>query len=71
MKTSMLNRISPARVALAAIASAATGLATAAPTARFNLQTPVTDIAQQVYDLHDMMLIICALIFVAVFSVMF
>src|SRR5512137_1898584 len=72
MKTSMLNRSS-----LAALASAAAGLADAAtparytPTSRFNLQTPVTDIAQQVYGLHTMMLVICALIFVAVFSVMF
>jgi cytochrome c oxidase subunit 2 len=66
MKTSMLNRI-----AFAALSSAASGVAIAAPTARFNLQTPVTEIARQVYNLHDMMLIICALIFVAVFSVMF
>ena len=66
MKTSMLNRI-----AFAALASAAAGAAVAAPTARYNLQTPVTEIARQVYNLHDMMLIICALIFVAVFSVMF
>ncbi len=72
MKTSMLNRF-----AFGAIASAAAGLAHAAtpasytPTSRFNLQTPVTEIARQIYSLHDMMMIICALIFVAVFSVMF
>jgi cytochrome c oxidase subunit 2 len=46
-------------------------MAAAAPSSRFNLQPPVTDLARQVYDLHDMMLVICALIFVAVFSVMF
>ena len=72
MKTSMLNKF-----ALAALAAAASGLAHAAtpapytPTSRFNLQTPVTEIARQIYNLHDMMMIICALIFVAVFSVMF
>ena len=72
MKTSMLNKI-----ALAGLASVASGLAYAAtpapytPTSRFNLQTPVTEIARQIYGLHDMMMIICALIFVAVFGVMF
>src|SRR5512145_130766 len=73
MKTSMflLNGSSLARGAFAALASAGAGLAAAAPTARFNLQTPVTEIARQIYNLHDLMLIICALIFVAVFSVMF
>jgi heme/copper-type cytochrome/quinol oxidase subunit 2 len=65
------------KFAFAALASAASGLAHAAtpavytPTSRFNLQTPVTEIARQIYSLHDMMMIICALIFVAVFSVMF
>ena len=38
---------------------------------RYNLQTPVTQIAQQVYDLHTIMLVVCLLIFVAVFGVMF
>jgi cytochrome c oxidase subunit II len=71
MKTSMLTRLSLARAATFASASGVAASAAAAPTARYNLQTPVTDIARQVYDLHDLMLIICALIFVAVFSVMF
>jgi cytochrome c oxidase subunit 2 len=70
MTTSILTRISLARVAVATAAAAASGIAVGAP-ARYNLQTPVTEIAKQVYNLHDMMLIICALIFVAVFSVMF
>lgn len=38
---------------------------------RYNLQTPVTQIAQQVYDLHTIMLVICLLIFLVVFGVMF
>ncbi|MBK6972130.1 MAG: cytochrome c oxidase subunit II [Sterolibacteriaceae bacterium] len=38
---------------------------------RYNLQTPVTQIAQQVYDLHTIMMVVCLVIFVAVFGVMF
>jgi len=38
---------------------------------KFNLQPPVTDIASQIYDLHTLVLIICAVIFVVVFSAMF
>lgn len=36
-----------------------------------NLQTPVTPIAAQIYDMHTMMLVICLIIFIAVFGVMF
>ncbi|HEX7634272.1 MAG TPA: cytochrome c oxidase subunit II [Noviherbaspirillum sp.] len=36
-----------------------------------NFQPPVTKIAEQIYDLHTMMLIICLAIFIAVFGVMF
>ena len=36
-----------------------------------NFQTPVTGIAKEIYSLHTMMLIICLVIFVAVFGVMF
>lgn len=38
---------------------------------QLNLHQPVTEIAAQIYDLHTLMLIICAVIFVAVFGVMF
>jgi len=38
---------------------------------RFNLQPPVTEVAGQIYDLHTLMLIICLVIFVGVFGVMF
>lgn len=37
----------------------------------FNLQPPVTPVASQIYDLHTLMMIICLVIFVAVFGVMF
>lgn len=36
-----------------------------------NFQPPVTKIAEDVYSLHNMMLIICLVIFIAVFGVMF
>ena len=36
-----------------------------------NFQTPVTPIATQIYSLHTLMLVICLVIFVAVFGVMF
>lgn len=38
---------------------------------QLNLHEPVTKIAAQIYDLHNMMLIICLVIFLAVFGVMF
>ena len=38
---------------------------------QMNLQPPVTQIAQQIYSLHNLMLVICLVIFVAVFGVMF
>ncbi len=47
------------------------GIAAAADVARHNLQTPVTPVAREIYDLHLLMLWICAVIFVIVFSVMF
>ena len=38
---------------------------------QLNLQTPVTQIAQEIYSIHTLMLVICLVIFVAVFGVMF
>ena len=38
---------------------------------QLNFQTPVTPIATQIYSLHTLMLIICLVIFFAVFGVMF
>jgi cytochrome c oxidase subunit 2 len=37
----------------------------------WNLKEPVTEIARQIYDLHTLLLVICLVIFVAVFGVMF
>jgi len=49
----------------------ATGQAAAAVSSRFNLPPPVTEVARDIYELHDFMLIICSAIFVLVFGVMF
>ncbi|MGH8742965.1 MAG: cytochrome c oxidase subunit II, partial [Burkholderiales bacterium] len=38
---------------------------------QLNLPQPETPIAQQIYDLHTLILVICAVIFCAVFGVMF
>jgi cytochrome c oxidase subunit 2 len=46
-------------------------IARAAPASTINFQPPVTKIAEELYDLHTMMLILCTVIFVGVFGVMF
>ncbi len=49
-------------------------LAVAAPAfaaREWNLQTPVTSVARQMYDLHSFIFWICVVIFIAVFGVMF
>src|SRR5688572_4698482 len=38
---------------------------------KFNLVPPVTPVAEQIYDLHTLILLVCLVIFVAVFGVMF
>jgi cytochrome c oxidase subunit II len=57
----------------ASAAGLAAGLAPAlAQAAReINLQPPVTPIATEIFDLHTYIMVICAVIFVGVFSVMF
>lgn len=50
----------------------AVGDAEGGPAVRqLNLTTPVTEIAKQIDSLHTMMLVICLVIFIAVFGVMF
>ncbi|MFT3757273.1 cytochrome c oxidase subunit II [Thauera sp.] len=39
--------------------------------ARYNLQAPVTSVAEQIHDMHTLMLLICLVIFIGVFGVMF
>jgi cytochrome c oxidase subunit 2 len=57
------------RGAAAGLAALAPGLALAER--EYNLQPPITPIATQIFDLHLLITGICAVIFVAVFSVMF
>ncbi|MGA1527754.1 MAG: cytochrome c oxidase subunit II transmembrane domain-containing protein, partial [Burkholderiaceae bacterium] len=40
-------------------------------TTKYNLRTPASDIAADLYTLHNFLLVVCLLIFVAVFGVMF
>ena len=39
--------------------------------AKYNLQEPQTEVARQMYDLHTIILVICLVIFVGVFGMMF
>jgi cytochrome c oxidase subunit II len=59
------------RQAFVAAAAATVALQAGAIQARYNLQAPVTDIARRINWLHWAMLVICSVIFVAVFGVMF
>ncbi len=54
-----------------AVASCAVAFHSGLAAAQHNLQPPVTPVAREIYDLHLLMLGICAVIFVGVFSVMF
>jgi cytochrome c oxidase subunit 2 len=65
-----MSRLAAGAAALALVLHA--GIAgAAADAARHNFQTPVTPVAREIYDLHLLMLWICAVIFVLVFGVMF
>ncbi len=57
--------VAPAALALV------TGSAAAAIQSRYNLPPPASKLAEDIYALHDFMLIICGAIFVLVFGVMF
>jgi cytochrome c oxidase subunit II len=56
------------RIGAAAMLALVSGVAAAA---RYNFQEPHTEIAQHIYDLHTVVLIICLVIFVGVFGMMF
>ena len=60
-----------ARASVALSALALTPTWALAEGSSLNLQTPVTQIASEIYDLHTLMLVICLVIFVGVFGVMF
>ncbi len=59
-----------ARFAVSALSAVPAAGAWAAQSS-VNLQTPVTSVATEIYDMHTLMMIICLVIFVAVFGVMF
>ena len=63
--------ISGVRGLALATLSIVAGNAAAAVQSRYNLPPPVTRLAEDIYVLHDFMLIICSAIFVLVFGVMF
>jgi len=52
-----------------AVASAAPGVALAIP--EWNFQPPVTPVADQIIGLHEYIMVICVVIFIGVFGVMF
>jgi cytochrome c oxidase subunit 2 len=67
-----MKRITRGGRGLRAAAAIVAGLPALAHAARdYNLQTPITSIARQQYDLHMFIFWICAVIFVGVFGVMF
>src|SRR5438046_8125537 len=56
----------------AAVAAAGASIATAAfAEANLNLQEPMSELARNVYDLHTVITLICFVIFLGVFGVMF
>jgi cytochrome c oxidase subunit 2 len=65
-------RISPGRAIARLLAAAAAVVPAVALAAReWNFQPPVTEIARQQMDLHNYIMLVCAVIFVGVFGVMF
>jgi len=61
-----------ATAALSSPASWAVGDSDGGPAVgQLNLHEPVTEIARQIFNLHTMMLVICLVIFIGVFGVMF
>jgi cytochrome c oxidase subunit II len=66
----MFSLLGPLQAAVAFVSALAAGSAMAIQS-RYNLAPAVTQIAREIHWLHDMMIIICTLIFVAVFGVMF
>lgn len=69
-----MNRISllAGRLSAGALAASLSAVALANDmTTRYNLRTPASDMAENLYTLHNFLLVVCVLICVAVFGVMF
>jgi cytochrome c oxidase subunit 2 len=71
LSNAMVKRFFGVGGAVSAASSLFAASAMAASEHQYNLATPVTKIAEQIYDLHTLMMLICLAIFVAVFGVMF
>ncbi len=68
----MKSKLAVRAAATAAAASFAGAASAVLPIqSKYNLAPPVTQIADEIYSLHTLMLIICGVIFVGVFGVMF
>ncbi len=68
----LLPKLAAVAVALSAQAAlAATDMPGGPAVHQLNLAKPVTTVADQIYDLHTGMLIVCTVIFIAVFGAMF
>ena len=67
----LLTGIATMRAAAFITTLVASGSALAEAPAKYNLQHPATKVAADIYDLHTLMMWICVVVFVLVFSVMF
>src|ERR1700716_70630 len=70
MKARMMMTSAFAKVATVA-SLALPGAAIANGEAKFTFQTPQTIVAHQIYDLHTIILVICVLVAIVVFGLMF
>src|SRR5215813_1876550 len=72
IKRALMGVLACSGLLFAGAALAAVGDAPGGPRVnQINLQPPVTKIAEELYSLHMWMLVLCTVIFVAVFGVMF
>ena len=70
-KPTIIRRLLTARAAAAAGMAAMALRATGSFASTYNLQEPASDLARNIYDLHTIITLICVVIFVGVFGVMF
>ncbi len=71
IKRALLGGLAISSLLLSGVAHAVGNLPGGPAVNELNFQPPVTRIAQELYDLHTLMLLICLVIFVGVFGVMF
>jgi cytochrome c oxidase subunit II len=71
IKRALVGMLAASALLAAGVAQAVTDVPGGPAVNELNFQPPATKIAEDLYGLHTMMLIICAVIFVGVFGVMF